>query len=182
MLCWIPNDWRRLPSSAPDAAAAVPTTEAGENFMIRTLVLIAGLLFAGTTVWAQGTPTDSDDARYTFNRVDDGYLRLDGRTGQVSHCMRQSVGWACRALPDDRTALEAEIARLQAENVALKKELLARNLPLPGTVKPGEPTPKSEEPPRLKLPTDAESNKMMAFLEKVWRRVMAMIVTLQKNM
>lgn len=148
--------------------------------MIRRLFLIAGLLFAGTTVWAQGTPTDSDDARYTFNRVDDGYLRLDGRTGQVSHCMRQSVGWACRALPDDRTALEAEIARLQAENVALKKELLARNLPLPGTVKQGQPA-KPEEP-RLQLPNDGDLNKVMSFLEKVWRRLVEMVGTLQKDL
>ena len=148
--------------------------------MIRRLFLIAGLLFVGTTAWAQGTPTDSDDARYTFNRVDDGYLRLDGRTGQVSHCMRQSVGWACRALPDDRTALEAEIGRLQAENVALKKELLARNLPLPGTVKPGGPATPGE--PRLQLPNDTDLNKVMSFLEKVWRRLVEMVGTLQKDL
>ena len=92
------------------------------------------------------------------------------------------MGWACQAVADERTALEAEIARLQAENVALKKELLARNLALPGTVKPGEPTPKSEEPPRLQLPSDAEFNKMMPFFDKVWRRLVAMIVTLQKAM
>jgi hypothetical protein len=137
---------------------------------------------AGSAGWAQSAPAESDDSRYTFNQTDEGYLRLDGRTGQVSICTRRAVGWACQVVANERTALEAEIARLQSENVALKKELLARNLALPGTVKPGEPTPKSEEPPRLKLPTDAESNKMMAFLDKVWRRVMAMIVTLQKNM
>ena len=84
--------------------------------------------------------------RYTFNRADDGYLRLDGRTGQVSICTRRPVGWACQAVPDERTALEAEIARLQGENVALKKELIARNLPLPGTVKPEPPAAKPEEP------------------------------------
>jgi hypothetical protein len=148
--------------------------------MIRTFALIAGLALAGTTACGQGTSAESDDARYTFNRVEDGYLRLDGRTGQVSHCIRQAVGWACRALADDRAALEAEIARLQGENVALKKELIARNLPLPGTVKQGQP-PNSGEP-RLQLPNDADLNKVMSFLEKVWRRLVEMVGTLQKDL
>jgi hypothetical protein len=148
--------------------------------MIRMFALIAGLVLAGTTVWAQGTSSENDDARYTFNRIDDGYLRLDGRTGQVSHCVRQLVGWACRALPDDRAALEAEIARLQGENVALKKELIARNLPLPGAVKPGPPGAADE--PRLQLPNDSDLNKMMTFLEKVWRRLVEMVGTLHKDL
>ena len=99
----------------------------------------------------------------------------------MSICTRRPVGWACQAVPDERTALEAEIARLQGENVALKKELIARNLPLPGTVKPEPPAAKPEEP-RLQLPNDAELNKVMNFMEKVWRRLVEMIVTLQKDM
>jgi hypothetical protein len=98
----------------------------------------------------------------------------------VSICTRRSVGWACQAVPDERSALEAEIARLQGENVALKKEFVARNLPLPGTVKPEPPAPKAEEP-RLQLPSDADLNKMMSFMEKVWRRLVEMIATLQKD-
>ena len=155
--------------------------------MIRSAVfIVAALALVGPAVWsqcawAQGGPAESDDSRYTFNRADDGYLRLDGRTGQVSICTRRPVGWACQAAPDERTALEAEIARLQGENVALKKELIARNLPLPGTVKPEPPAAKTEEP-RLQLPSDAELNKMMTFVEKVWRRLVEMILTMQRDM
>ena len=61
-------------------------------------------------------------------------LRLDTRTGAVSLCAKQAAGWACNAVPDERAALENEIARLQRENGALKKDMLARNLPLPGGV------------------------------------------------
>jgi hypothetical protein len=150
--------------------------------MVRTALSVLILtLFAGSAGWAQSTPGEGDDSRYTFNRADEGYLRLDGRTGQVSICTRRAVGWACQAVADERTALEAEIARLQAENVALKKELLARNLALPGTVKPEQPAAKPEEP-RLQLPNDRDLNKMMTFIEKVWRRLVEMIVTLQKDM
>ena len=56
------------------------------------------------------------------------------RTGQVSMCNRQSSAGPAQPVPDERVALEDEIARLQTENAALKKELLARGLPLPGAV------------------------------------------------
>ena len=36
------------------------------------------------------------------------------------------AGWHCQPVPDERSALEAEIARLQGDNAALKKELLSR--------------------------------------------------------
>jgi hypothetical protein len=81
------------------------------------------------------------------------------------------------AVADERGALEAEIARLQGENAALKKELLARNLPLPGVVKPDPPVAKTDDP----LPHDADLNKMMAFVEKVWRRMVEIITNLQKE-
>jgi hypothetical protein len=156
--------------------------DARRRRMIRmALFIVAGLALAAPAAWAQSAAPESDDARYTFNRVDDGYLRLDGRTGQVSICARQPVGWTCQAVPDERAALETEIARLQGESAALKKELIARNLPLPGTVKPEPPAAKPEEP-RLQLPDDADLNKVMNFIEKVWRRLVEIIVTLQKDM
>ena len=144
--------------------------------------IVAGLgLTVSSMAWGQAATPPGDDKRYTFNRVDEGYLRLDGRTGQVSICAQRPAGWACQAVPDERTALEAEIARLQAENAAIKKELIARNLPLPGTVKPEPPAAEPEEP-RLQLPNDADLNKVMNFVEKIWRRLVEMIATLQKDM
>jgi hypothetical protein len=156
--------------------------DAGRDRMIRmALFMVAGLALTGPAGWAQDAAPQNDDSRYTFNRTDDGYLRLDGRTGQVSICARRPAGWACQAVPDERAALEAEIARLQGENAAVKKELIARNLPLPGAVKPELPAAKPEEP-RLQLPNDADLNRVMNFIEKVWRRLVEMIVTLQKDM
>ena len=151
--------------------------------MIRTAAFIsAGLGVAVTSMaWGQTAAPQSDDKRYTFNRVDEGYLRLDGRTGEVSICAQRSTGWACQAVPDERAALEAEIARLQAENAAVKKELIARNLPLPGTVKP-DPRAANPDEPRLQLPNDADVDKVMNFVEKVWRRLLDMIATVHKDL
>jgi len=71
--------------------------------------------------------------------------------------------------------------RLQAENAAVKKELIARNLSLPGTVKPEAPAVSSDEP-RLQLPNDADLNKVMNFVEKVWRRLLEMMATVHKDL
>ena len=151
--------------------------------MIRTglwAVLVAALATIALGARAQTSPSENEDSRFTFHRADDGYLRLDGRSGQVSICTRRPVGWLCQAVPDERAALEAEIARLQTDNVALKKELLAHNLALPGGIKP-DPPPGKVERQRLKLPNDAELDRLMAFIEKVWRRVVDMIVTAQRD-
>jgi hypothetical protein len=87
-------------------------------------------------------------------------------------------GWACKVVPDERSALETEIARLQGEIATLKKELLGRGLPVPGV--PGSSGAKPGEP-ELKLPSDAEVDKVVSFLEKVWRRLVEMARNVQKD-
>ena len=144
--------------------------------MIRVGLTIVGFVSAlAVPGFAQDKP-DSADGRFTLHRTDEGYLRLDGRSGQVSLCLKRSAGWECQAVPDERSALEGEIARLQADNAQLKRELLAHNLPLPGV---GRPDVSGRE--ELQLPSDAELNRMMTFVEKVWKRMVEMIVTTQKD-
>ena len=145
------------------------------------VAVIASGVALSAAAHADNAPLDNEDSRFTFHRTDDGYLRLDGRSGQVSICSRRPAGWLCQLVPDERAVLEAEIARLQSDNSALKKELLAHNLPLPGGVKPDPPPTKIDEP-RVSLPSDAELNRMMAFIEKVWKRLVEMIVSTQRDM
>ena len=143
------------------------------------IVLCAVATLAAPVASAQDAP-DNEDSRFTFHRTADGYLRFDGRSGQVSMCLRRPSGWQCQAVPDERVALEAEIARLQADNISLKRELLSRNLPLPSGTKAEPPRARGEE--RVQVPSDAELNQIMTFMEKVWRRMVEMIVTSQKDM
>jgi hypothetical protein len=152
--------------------------------MIRTdllALIVAGCVLAGPAARAQSMQPDNEDARFTFHRTNDGYLRLDGRSGQVSLCLRRTAGWLCQAVPDERAALEGEIARLQADNAALKKELIAHNLALPGTIRPDAPSAKVEQP-RLQLPSDAEIKQVVGFIEKVWRRLVEMVSSVQRDL
>jgi hypothetical protein len=142
--------------------------------MIRrgALLFAAGYALLCGPAFAQGTPPDNEESRFSFFRAEDGYLRLDGRTGQVSLCTKRQAGWLCQALPEDRAAFEAEIARLQLENAALKKEVLSRDLPLPREATPQRPPP----------PADREVNQIISVIENVWRRLVAMIQGVQRDL
>ena len=142
--------------------------------MTRSVIILA-IVFAALAPAARAQPApDTENGRYTFSRVPDGMLRLDTRTGAVSICARKDAAWACNTVPDEREALENEIARLQRENGALKKDMLARGLPLPGS---GATAPSAQRELNLKvpLPSDAEIDRVMSAFEKMWRRLVDMM-------
>ena len=141
---------------------------------MRTLpLLLLALLAFAPSAQAQTTP-DSENGRYTFSQVPDGMLRLDTRTGAVSLCAKKEAGFACNTVPDERLALENEIARLQRENGALKKDMLARGLPLPGG-NATAPSAQRELNLKVPLPSDAEIDRVMSAFEKMWRRLVDMM-------
>jgi len=134
----------------------------------------AAAVFAGLVLTAPAavseTPPPLGEARYSFHKVADGFLRLDTQTGQVALCDSQPVGWACVAAPEDRAVLENEITRLRRDNAALKQDLLAHGLTLPpGTVP--EPPASNEEPQVvIRLPDSADVDRMVAMAGKLWRQ------------
>jgi len=164
---------------ARDRAAAenLRAVERGDVMRLFAVALTLSLAAVAAASAQTATP-DSENGRYSFSPVADGVLRLDTRTGQVSQCSRGDAGWACKVVPDERSALETEIARLQGENATMKKELLSRGLPMPGVSAPSDAKPGE---PELRLPSDAEIDKVVSFLEKVWRRLIEMGRTVQKD-
>jgi hypothetical protein len=172
-----------VPAGAVVTCALPEARGSEESAMIRigplAFALANCVLLCGPAS-AQGTEPENEDSRYTFFRAEGDFLRLDGRTGQVSICTRRQAGWLCQALPEERTAFEAEIARLQSDNAALKKEVLAHDLPLPGGVRPAPPPAAAAAPPPAS--NDHEVNQIMSVIENVWRRLVAMIVSVQKDL
>ena len=120
-------------------------------------------------------------SRYTFTRVDDGFLRLDNNSGQIAFCSPHSVGWACQAVPEDRAALEKEIARLQDEVASLKTQISALRAPPMPPRPPADLTPPSDKSAEAaKLREDIERARVA--VENAWRRLVDMIVNFQKDM
>jgi hypothetical protein len=156
----------------------------------------------------QRQPPEFGDPRFAFHRIDNGFLRLDLRTGAVASCSQHAAGWACVLARDERAALDNEIARLQRDNAVLKNVLLERGVPLPNDMKadaspatiapapvesvPRPPqsvppvasappgSPKSAEPDRASR-DDAEIERIMTVMEKVWRRLVEMMVNIQRD-
>jgi hypothetical protein len=145
-----------------------------------TLAAMACLVTIAAGSAGAETPPDREGSRYTFKDVPDGLLRLDTRSGQVSLCNKRSAGWASQTLPDDRTALEDEIARIEKENALLRSELSSHGLPLPDAAR-REPRVGSRGDQELKVPNDAEIDRAMAVMEKMWRRLVDMVQRMQKE-
>ena len=147
-----------------------------------TFAIAAVLACAASPAPAQDGAPPNVASRYSFNRVDDGFLRLDNQTGQIAFCSPHVVGWACQAVPEDRAALEKEIARLQGEVASLQSEVAALREPPPPPRPPAELTPpttdKSED--TTKLREDLE--RARAAFEHAWRRLVEMILNFQKDM
>jgi hypothetical protein len=113
--------------------------------------------------------------------------------------------------PEERAAFDSEIARLQRENALLKNALLERGITLPNAPKADAPPPPASAPPAAELvprppqsvppvasaPSasppksaesdraareDAELERIMTMMEKVWRRLVEMMVNIQRDM
>jgi hypothetical protein len=161
----------------------------------KSTLLIAAVasLAVSTGVYAQSKP-DTENGRYALSPAGDGgVLRLDTKTGTVSTCNNSGAGWACYAVPDERAALDAEIGRLQAENERLKAQLAQREDTSPGKTEEAMPKsdqlkkaePKAAEGGRkieIPLPSDADMDRAMSFLERAWRRLIEMANRIQRDM
>lgn len=153
--------------------------------------IVAVTMVGGRLAAAQTAP-DGENGRYSMTPIPEGVLRLDTRTGTVSTCTRNGAGWACYAVPDERSALDAEIGRLQAEVETLKGQLAAgptvsgkidEALPKSDSLKKGEPkVAEGDRKLEIPLPSDQDMDRMMSFLEKAWRRLIDMANRVQKDL
>jgi len=153
--------------------------------MAAVVVALALVEAPSSAVTADEAPPDSAGGRYMFAKQADGFLRLDTQTGAVALCSQRPVGWACEAAPEDRALLESEIARLRAENAALKKDMLSRGLPLPSGVAPEPPTAQNVPPQNRelywRLPNDADIGRVIAFVGRTWHRLVEAIARAEKQ-
>jgi hypothetical protein len=115
--------------SVSQPAAAIAAVNGRRIGSMLAVALIGVAMLAPAN--AQSMP-DTENGRYTLAPVADGVLRLDTRTGTMSTCNNNGVGWACYAMPDERAALDTEIGRLQRDNEKLKAQLAQRDSPASG--------------------------------------------------
>jgi tetrahydromethanopterin S-methyltransferase subunit B len=124
--------------------------------MPRLAALVAILLFA--------TAAGAQEGRYVFETRDDGYVRFDTVTGDISVCRMVSDQIVCRMSADERRVLEEQIDTLEAR-VAELEGILAE----PGAA-PGE-----------SFPNEAELDRTLGIMEEVFRRFHDLVEELESG-
>ena len=104
---------------------------------------------------AAGSATAQEPGRYAMQKTDTGIARLDTQTGEVTLCREEAGELLCRMAPDERTAYDQGLGRLEKRVDALEKAV-------------GDGS--SRFAPRL--PTEEEIDQTMGFMDKMLRSFM----------
>ncbi len=168
--------------------------------MERTKTLVAAALLVTASGFANAEtakdPLTSRDDRYSVTKLENGYLRLDKRTGDMSHCViDEHEAWQCVILPETRQRHEKKIEALAAENAFLKarqkameahlaeveetladlRDRLGEPEPEAANRKPGDPEPLVSKQERKRL------NEVLDGADAMLRRFGDMMLELKKD-
>ncbi len=110
----------------------------------------------GLAVLSLATPAaiaqEANAERYTLEKSDSGFVRLDRQTGAVTLCTEDQGTLTCRMAADERAAYDEDLARLEKRVEALERQLAD------GTAaRSGE------------LPSDAEIDRSIGIMERFMR-------------
>lgn len=132
---------------------------------MRPIALFSPLIVLAMLSGASANEPD----RYRLEKTDDGFVRMDTRTGEMSICEERWNELVCRLAADERTAVQAEIERLQEQmeaRVAAAKALEDRVAALENSL-----AAKLEQ----SLPTEEDFNRTMGYMESFFRSFMGIV-------
>jgi hypothetical protein len=115
---------------------------------------ILPLLITTVLLTGSGAMAAEITGRYVLEKVEQGFLRLDSETGVMALCAAKAGVWQCETIKDNGLDPANEMARLRAENEALKTRVA--ELEKAGT--------------STKLPSDQEVDRMMDVFGKMFDR------------
>lgn len=130
--------------------------------MYRAIIAASALVLVSAPAYAQ------DEDRYVLERTDQGFVRMDRRSGEMSACTEDGARLVCKLAADERTAYQDEIDRLQAsvEALAARIERLENS-----------PTARLES----QLPSQEEFSRTMSYMEQFLRRFMGVVKDIEKD-
>ncbi|ATU92779.1 hypothetical protein [Phyllobacterium zundukense] len=123
--------------------------------MSRTRTLFFAL--AAASLWSCAAMAQ-ETTTYTLEKTDNGYVRMNNKTGEMSICQEKSGQLICKLAAEERAAYEEDIADLKTR-VAKLEETVASMGKIPPVV-------------RDALPSDEEFEKGLSYMEKFMRRFM----------
>ncbi|WP_237370199.1 hypothetical protein [Rhizobium sp. SL42] len=118
-------------------------------------MVAAMLVLSSLPAFAQ----DTDAARYSLEKSDTGFVRLDRQTGAVTLCKEADGSLTCRMAADERAAYDEDLARLE-KRVDLMEKQLAAGMPAAA---------------RGELPSDAEIDRSIGIMERFMRAFFGLV-------
>ncbi len=103
---------------------------------------------------------DSEAGRFRLERTDQGFVRLDTRSGALSLCQDKDGNLVCRMAADERAAYEEELGRLEKRVTALEDKAGGA---LQSTT------------PQAPLPSDAEVERSIGIMERFMRSFFGLV-------
>lgn len=119
---------------------------------------IRPMIIAGTILALSATAATAQTARFTIEKTDDGYVRMDTETGQMSVCDITGDQMVCKMAADERSAFDADIAALE-DRVALLEKRLGAGVAMPEN----------------NLPSEGEFEQTMDYMERFMNRFMGIV-------
>lgn len=104
--------------------------------------------------------------RFTLEKTENGFVRMDTQTGEMSICTEKDGQLVCRLAADERRALEDSLSDLSARVAELERRLDA--------LAPGESSDG--------IPDEAELDRALSAMEKMMRGFFGMVEELKKDL
>lgn len=126
------------------------------------ILSLAALSVSGTV------PAQSQEAianRFILEKTENGFVRMDTGTGEMSVCSLEEGKMVCRLTADERRAYEDALSDLSDRFAALERRLQTR--------KPNEEM--------TGIPGDAELDRALAAVEKMMRGFFGMVEDLRRE-
>lgn len=130
------------------------------NIILGSFIILFG---CGTVALAEETQ------RYTLERSDNGYVRMDMATGATSMCSQSGNQLICRMAADDLQAYEGDIAALEAKIDSLEKRLSVL-----------EGAGSSGLKPNLAIETEKDFQTSLDRMDHFFRRFMGIVKEFQQ--
>lgn len=104
-------------------------------------------------------PASADNGRYVMEKTEEGYVRMDTATGEMSICAEKSGQLVCKLAADERAAFQDALDRLE-DRVARLEERVDRT---------------------LAYPSEQEFEQGLDNMEKFFRRFLGIVEEYDKN-